>query len=56
MQITKQHARITRLAPAKRRAPRKRPPDFMAMLNAIYGKKVLTTSGAELVAKQRGCY
>lgn len=50
--ITKRKRVIARLVP-ERRISRK-PPDFMAMLDRIYGKKKMKVSGAELVAMQRG--
>lgn len=56
IQITKRRRLIARLVPAKAPRPRKGPPDFMAMLKAIYGNKVLKVTGAELVAEQRGRY
>ena len=56
IQITKRRKVIARLVPVKPPAPRKRSPDFIAMLKKIYGKKVLKVTGAELVAEQRGQY
>lgn len=50
--ITKRKRVIARLVP-ERPALRKAP-DFGAMLKAIYGKKKMKVSGAELVALQRG--
>ncbi len=56
IQITKRKRVIARLVPAKPPRPRRRPPDFMAILKEIYGSKVLKVTGAELVAGQRGRY
>lgn len=56
IQITKRRRVIARLVPAKPPAGRKRPPDFVAMLREIYGRKVAEVSGAKLVAEQRGHY
>ena len=56
IQITKRKRVIARLVPVKSPRPRRRPPDFMAMLKEIYGSKVLKVTGAELVAEQRGRY
>ncbi len=56
IQITKRRRVIARLVPVKPHRPRRRPPDFMAMLKKIYGNKVLKVTGAELVAEQRGRY
>jgi antitoxin (DNA-binding transcriptional repressor) of toxin-antitoxin stability system len=54
IEITKHKRVIVRLSPVKRRRARRRPPDFMAMLKEIYGEKILPTTGAEIVAEQRG--
>jgi hypothetical protein len=32
---------------------RARPPDFLARLRAIYGRKILKTSGAKLLSRER---
>jgi len=53
--ITKRKRVIARLVPVKPR-PRRRAPDFLAMLKEIYGEHFLKVSGAELVAEQRGRY
>ena len=50
--ITKRNRIIARLVPE--RPISRKPPNFMAMLNAIYGKRKMKVSGAELVAQQRG--
>ena len=51
--ITKRKRVIARLVP-ERPAVVSGIPDFGAMLKAIYGKKKMKVSGAELVALQRG--
>ena len=56
IQITKRKRVIAHLVPVKPARPRRRPPDFMAMLKEIYGNKVVKAAGAELVAEQRGRY
>ena len=56
IQITKRKRVIARLVPVTHPPPRRRAPDFMAMLKEIYGNKVLKVKGAELVAEQRGRY
>jgi antitoxin (DNA-binding transcriptional repressor) of toxin-antitoxin stability system len=53
VQITKRRRVIARLIPEKpQAAPAK--PDFMARLRKIYGNKAMATTGAELVAEDRG--
>jgi antitoxin (DNA-binding transcriptional repressor) of toxin-antitoxin stability system len=49
--ITKRKRVIAKLVPE--RALSGKPPDFMAMLKRIYGRKKLKVSGAELIAMQR---
>jgi len=53
IQITKRRRVIARLLP-ERPQVRKSSPDFVRMLQEIYGDKVNQVSGAELVAEQRG--
>lgn len=55
VQITKRRRVIARLVPAGPATPAKAP-DFMGRLRALYGKKVLKTSGARLLAKDRSRY
>lgn len=50
--ITKRKRVIARLVPE--RPALEEAPDFAAMLTAIYGKRKMKISGAELVALQRG--
>jgi antitoxin (DNA-binding transcriptional repressor) of toxin-antitoxin stability system len=52
IQITRRKRVIARLVPASPAVPEKRP-DFLARLRAIYGRKILKTSGAELLSKER---
>jgi antitoxin (DNA-binding transcriptional repressor) of toxin-antitoxin stability system len=54
IEITKRRQPIARLAPLKRR--RKKLPDYRAQLRAIYGDRVLPTTGAEIVAWDRDRY
>jgi antitoxin (DNA-binding transcriptional repressor) of toxin-antitoxin stability system len=56
IQITKRRRVIARLVPVKSRRASRRPPDFMAILKAIYGDRVLKVPGAQVVAEQRGRY
>ncbi len=55
VQITKRRRVIARLVPDSAEVVKKMP-DFMARLRAIYGDKVLTVSGAELVSSDRSRY
>ncbi|MGH9688265.1 MAG: type II toxin-antitoxin system Phd/YefM family antitoxin [Candidatus Acidiferrales bacterium] len=55
IQITKRRRVIARLVPEGARGA-KHIPDFLARLHSIYGDKVLKTSGASLLAKQRDRY
>ena len=54
IEITKRQRVIARLVPERKLRPRM--PDFMARLKTIYGDKVMTVSGAELIAKDRDRY
>jgi antitoxin (DNA-binding transcriptional repressor) of toxin-antitoxin stability system len=52
IQITKRSRVIAKLVPApSEKAPRR--PDFLARLRDVYGNKMLKTSGAALLAKER---
>jgi antitoxin (DNA-binding transcriptional repressor) of toxin-antitoxin stability system len=55
VQITKRRRVIARLVPesAESGAPM---PDFLQRLRAIYGRKTLKVSGAELIAQDRSRY
>jgi antitoxin (DNA-binding transcriptional repressor) of toxin-antitoxin stability system len=55
VQITKRRRVIARLVPDSAEVAKKIP-DFLARLRAIYGDKVLTVSGAELVSSDRSRY
>jgi antitoxin (DNA-binding transcriptional repressor) of toxin-antitoxin stability system len=55
VQITKRRRVIARLVPDGAEALGKTP-DFLARLRSIYGDKVLTVSGAELVSSDRSRY
>ena len=55
VQITKRRRVIARLVPDRAEVVRKIP-DFLARLRAIYGDKVLTVTGAELVSSDRSRY
>jgi antitoxin (DNA-binding transcriptional repressor) of toxin-antitoxin stability system len=52
IQITKRRRVIARLVPESAQASPELP-DFLGRLHAIYGRKVLAVSGAELVASDR---
>jgi antitoxin (DNA-binding transcriptional repressor) of toxin-antitoxin stability system len=54
IQITKRQHVIARLIPEG--TPTTKVPDFLARLRSIYGDKVLATSGAELIARDRSRY
>jgi antitoxin (DNA-binding transcriptional repressor) of toxin-antitoxin stability system len=51
IQITKRKKVICKLVPAPVSPPVK--PDFLARLKEIYGDRILTPSGAELIAQDR---
>jgi antitoxin (DNA-binding transcriptional repressor) of toxin-antitoxin stability system len=55
VQITKRRRVIARLVPDSAETVKKIP-DFLARLRTIYGDKVLTVSGAELVSSDRSRY
>jgi antitoxin (DNA-binding transcriptional repressor) of toxin-antitoxin stability system len=55
IQITKRRRVIARLVPEKPEGEKKMP-DFLARVRKIYGDKVLTVSGAELIASDRDRY
>jgi antitoxin (DNA-binding transcriptional repressor) of toxin-antitoxin stability system len=54
IQITKRRRVIARLVPETTAA--KQTPDFLARLRSLYGDKVLTVSGAELISSDRSRY
>jgi antitoxin (DNA-binding transcriptional repressor) of toxin-antitoxin stability system len=55
VQITKRRRVIARLVPDGGEVV-KQTPDFLSRLRTIYGDKVLTVSGAELVSSDRSRY
>ncbi len=55
VQITKRRRVIARLVPETASA-RPKLPDFRARVRAIYGNKVLSVSGAELIREDRNRY
>ena len=55
VQITKRRRVIARLTPERAQTPAEMP-DFLGRLHAIYGEKILPTSGADLVAADRSRY
>jgi antitoxin (DNA-binding transcriptional repressor) of toxin-antitoxin stability system len=55
VEITRRKPVIARLIPPLVPA-RSKPPDFPARLKKIYGKKILTVSGAELLSAERERY
>ena len=55
VQITKRRRVIARLTPEGAQHPADMP-DFLLRLRAIYGEKVLPSSGADLVAEDRSRY
>ncbi len=55
IQITKRRKVIARLVPEKNQSQAKLP-DFRARVRAIYGDKVLSVSGAELISEDRNRY
>ncbi len=55
IQITKRRRVIARLTPESVNGASALP-DFLGRLRTIYGEKILATSGADLVAKDRSRY
>jgi antitoxin (DNA-binding transcriptional repressor) of toxin-antitoxin stability system len=55
VQITKRRRVIAHLVPANAQRPGSAP-DFLARLRGIYGDKVLSASGAELLSEDRSRY
>lgn len=55
IQITKRKRVIAHLTPVNRQGPRHWP-DFLARLKKMYGDKVSSVTGAEIVREQRGPY
>ncbi|MBV8732753.1 MAG: hypothetical protein JO336_23320 [Acidobacteriia bacterium] len=55
VEITKRRRTIARLLPVAQPKPPKTP-DFLARIRAIYGDKVLTETGASIIAKDRDRY
>jgi len=55
VQITRRRRVIARLTP-ENGGPSAKMPDFMGRLRKIYGEKVLSTSGAEILAEDRDRY
>lgn len=55
IQITRRRRVIARLVPESAERPAA-VPDFLARLREVYGKKVLATSGAKLLARDRSRY
>lgn len=54
IQITKRKRVIARLIPSRPAAPARRP-DFLGRLKKMYRGRRMKVSGAELVARERGC-
>ncbi len=54
IQITKRKKVVAKLVPAPVSPPER--PDFMARLKEIWGDRVLTPSGAEIIAQDRDRY
>ncbi len=54
IQITKRKKVVAKLVPVPIEPPVK--PDFMARLKEIWGDRILTPSGAELIARDRDRY
>jgi antitoxin (DNA-binding transcriptional repressor) of toxin-antitoxin stability system len=52
LEITKRRRVIARLLPIRASTSGHRP-DFLARLRAIYGKRILATSAAELLREER---
>ena len=55
IEITKRRRTIARLLPVAPTEPPKTP-DFLSRMRAIYGDKVLTETGASIIAKDRDRY
>ena len=53
VEVRRRNEPVALLSPPQRRSPVRRP-DFAARMRAIYGTKVLGTTGTDLVAESRG--
>src|SRR5262249_28592961 len=53
VEVYRRREAVALLSPPKRRAAIRRP-DFVARLRSIYGKKVLATTGTDVVSESRG--
>jgi antitoxin (DNA-binding transcriptional repressor) of toxin-antitoxin stability system len=53
VEVRRRRVPVALLSPPGRRSPIRRP-DFAARIKAIYGAKVLATTGTELIAASRG--
>jgi antitoxin (DNA-binding transcriptional repressor) of toxin-antitoxin stability system len=53
VEVLRRNVPVALLSPP-RRTPRVVRPDFVARLKAIYGTRVLDTSGSDLVSESRG--
>jgi len=53
VEVRRRNEPVALLSPPRRRPPVRRP-DFAARLEAIYGKKILATTGTDLIAESRG--
>lgn len=53
VEVRRRHKPVAMLMPPKRKSRVVRP-DFNARLKAIYGRKLLATTGTDLVAESRG--
>jgi len=54
IRITKRGKVIARLTPQKAAAPN--PPDFLGRMRKIFGDRILSPTGAELLARDRDRY
>jgi len=53
VEVCRRRQPVALLSPPKRTAAIRRP-DFLARLRAIYGRKVLATTGTDVVSESRG--
>ena len=53
VEVRRRNEPVALLSPPHRRSPVRRP-DFAARMRTIYGRKVLGTTGTDLVADSRG--
>jgi prevent-host-death family protein len=54
VEVTRRRRPVARLAPAKSRGPRSPWPDLEARAHAVFGDRIITPGGADVVIDDRG--